>query len=95
MAFQFTNPASRNQPAAGNGQGFEKAKGFLNIHFPRKNGAQAQIGKIPLRLSSELEKQLLEFIAANQEENLPKVVNRMTFSFHLVQEGEEAALDLS
>lgn len=90
MAFQFTNP----QAATGNSQGFEKAKGFLNIHFPRKNGTSAQIGKIPLRLSAELEKQLLEFITANQEENLPKVVNKLTFSFHLVQEGESAALDL-
>lgn len=95
MAFQFSSPASRNNQSSSNNQAFEKAKGFLNIHFPRKNGSNAQIGKIPLRLSSELEKQLLEFIAANQEENLPKVVNRMTFSFHLVQEGEEAALDLS
>lgn len=95
MAFQFTNPASRNQTAAGNGQGFEKAKAFINIHFPRKSGTMAQIGKMPLRLSQDLERQLLEFIAQNEEENLPKVINRFTFTFHMVQEGEEAALDLS
>lgn len=94
MAFQFSNPASRNNAQSGNGQDYEKAKAFININFPRKNGSSAQIGKIPLRLSQELEKQLLEFIAANEDENFPKVVNKFTFSFHLIQSGEAAQLDL-
>lgn len=96
MAFQFNNPASRNNngQSSNNGQEFEKARAFININFPRKNGATAQIGKIPLRLSQELEKQLLEYIEADEEENFPKVVNKLTFSFHLVQSGEGAALDL-
>lgn len=96
MAFQFNNPAARNNNAqpSNNGQDFEKARAFININLPRKNGASAQIGKIPLRMSQELEKQLLEYIAANEEENFPKVVNKLTFSFHLVQSGEGAALDL-
>lgn len=91
MAFSFKNTPANTQ----SNQGYEKARGFINIYFPRKNGTSAQVGKIPLRLSAELEKQLLEFIAQNEEENFPKVVNRFTFTFHLVQEGESAALDLS
>ena len=96
MAFQFNNPAARNNNGhpSNNGQDFEKAKAFININFPRRNGASAQIGKIPLRMSQELEKQLLEFIEADEEENFPKVVNKLTFTFHLVQSGEGAALDL-
>ena len=96
MAFQFNNPATRNNNgnSSNNGQEFEKARAFINISFPRRNGASAQIGRIPLRLSQELEKQLLEFIEADEEENFPKVVNKLTFSFHLVQSGEGAALDL-
>lgn len=94
MAFQFNSPASRGTQSSNNGQEFEKARAFININFPRKNGATAQIGKIPLRLSQELEKQLLEYIEADEEENFPKVVNKLTFSFHLVQSGEGAALDL-
>lgn len=95
MAFHLTNnPASRGTQSSGNGQEYEKARAFININFPRKNGASAQIGKIPLRLSQELEKQLLEFIASNEEENFPKVVNKLTFSFHLVQSGEGSQLDL-
>lgn len=96
MAFQFNNPATRNNNGhpSNNGQDFEKAKGFINISLPRKNGASVQIGRIPLRMSQELEKQLLEFIEDNEEENFPKVVNKLTFSFHLVQSGEGATLDL-
>lgn len=96
MAFQFNNPATRNNNShpSSNGQEFEKARAFINIHLPRKNGASAQIGRIPLRLSQELEKQLLEYIEADEEENFPKLVNKLTFTFHLVQSGEGAALDL-
>ena len=93
MAFHYNTPRNNAQPS-NNGQDFEKARAFININFPRRNGASAQIGKIPLRLSQELEKQLLEFIEADEEENFPKVVNKLTFSFHLVQSGEGAALDL-
>lgn len=92
MSFQY-NGNSRGNQSNNNGQ-YEKAKGFINIHLPRKNGSNAQIGKIPLRLSQELERQLLDYIAENQEVNLPKVVNKLVFSFHLVQEGESSALDL-
>ena len=91
MAFNTRSFAGNN---ANQNNGFEKASGFINISFPRKNGSMAQIGKVPLRLSQELEKQLLDFIAENTEENLPKVVNKMTFSFHLVQSGADTALDL-
>ena len=59
MAFNRSN-AAVVVPA---NQTWEKASAFLNLYLPRKNGSRAKIGAVPLRLSKDTEKAVMDIIA--------------------------------
>lgn len=53
----------------------QKAQGYLNIYLRRKNGGKAKIVGQPLRLSSEVEKQILDWLFADEKGKATKDVD--------------------
>lgn len=84
MAFNQSNTSSPN--------GFEKAAGFINLSLPTEEG-QAKLGAIPLKLSSESEKWLIEYLTADPA-NIEKLKQNLIVSFHLVKTGAKVGFKL-
>ena len=60
MAFNRSSAAAVVVPA---NQTWEKASAFFNLYLPKKNGSRAKVGAVPLRLSKDTEKMIMDIIA--------------------------------
>ena len=99
MAFNRSNAAATSAVSApavavavpGN---WERAKGFLNIYLPSKDGKRRKVGAIALRESKLIENQILGFLEAD-EGNLEKLVVKLIFEYQSVAANESTKLDLA
>ena len=95
MAFNRFNAAAPAPSAAiavpGN---WERAKGFLNIYLPSKDGKRRKVGAIALRESKLIENQILGFLEAD-EGNLEKLVAKLIFEYQSASANEGTKLDLA
>lgn len=60
MAFAQSAPASATR--SNNNDDSWKAKGFINLYLPGKDGTRRKLGAIPLKDSRASEKQLLDWL---------------------------------
>lgn len=97
MAFQRDTSASAPTAPRGRATGgdFEKAIGFLNFYVPTQGGQRRKLGTIPLRESKAIEKQIADFLAAD-EANAEKLQTKLIIDFNpQLDEADPAnALDL-
>ena len=96
MAFNKSNTAPAPAPAASIAvpSNWEKAKGFLNIYLPSKDGKKRKVGSIALRESKLLENQILTFLEAD-EANLPKLSSKLVIEYQSAVVNEGSMLDLT
>ena len=96
MAFNRSNTAAAPAPSAAIAVPgtWERAKGFLNIYLPSKDGKRRKVGAIALRESKLLENQILTFLEAD-EANLPKLSSKLIFEYQSVEASESTKLDLA
>ena len=97
MAFNRSNAAATSAvsaPAIAVPGNWEKAKGFLNIYLPSKDGKRRKVGAIALRESKMLENQILGFLEAD-EANLAKLSDKLVFEYQSTSANEGNMLDLA
>lgn len=89
MAFQ------RSNTAAANAQTNEswKARGFLNFYLPTQSGKDRKLGAISLKLSSEDEVKLAEWLEAD-EANSAKLMARIKLVYRSSEKQEGSGFDL-
>ena len=76
-----------------NARNFEKAKGFLNLYLPSRDGRRVKLGAIPLKESDERQKALIEALMADS--NLVQaIISKLEIDFQPVVEGEGNLFDL-
>ena len=86
----FNSNADVVIPAAA-GQ-WEKASAFINIYAPKKDGSRAKVGAVPLRISKETEKRIMDIIA--QEGDAERVLSKLVLEYNLVTGVNGDDLDL-
>ncbi len=95
MAFnKNSSSAPAATPAVAVPGNWEKAKGFLNIYLPSKDGKRRKVGSIALRESKLLENQILSFLEAD-EANLPKLSSKLVIEYQSAAANEGSVLDLT
>ena len=97
MAFNRSNAAATSAvsaPAIAVPGNWERAKGFLNIYLPSKDGKRRKVGAIALRESKLIENQILGFLEAD-EGNLEKLVAKLIFEYQSASANEGTKLDLA
>ena len=97
MAFNRSNAAATSAvsaPAIAVSGGWERAKGFLNIYLPSKDGKRRKVGAIALRESKLIENQVIGFLEAD-EGNLEKLVAKLIFEYQSTEANEGTKLDLA
>lgn len=97
MAFNRSNAAATSAapaPAIAVPGNWERAKGFLNIYLPSKDGKRRKVGAIALRESKLIENQILGFLEAD-EGNLDKLVVKLIFEYQSTAANEGTKLDLA
>ena len=96
MAFNRSNAATSavSAPAIAVPGNWERAKGFLNIYLPSKDGKRRKVGAIALRESKLIENQILGFLEAD-EGNLDKLVVKLIFEYQSTAANEGTKLDLA
>lgn len=96
MAFNRSNAATSavSAPAIAVPGNWERAKGFLNIYLPSKDGKRRKVGAIALRESKLIENQILGFLEAD-EGNLEKLVVKLIFEYQSTATNESTKLDLA
>ena len=96
MAFNRSNAATSavSAPAIAVPGNWERAKGFLNIYLPSKDGKRRKVGAIALRESKLIENQILGFLEAD-EGNLEKLVVKLIFEYQSTATNEGTKLDLA
>ena len=94
MAFNRSNAAAVSAPAIAVPGNWERAKGFLNIYLPSKDGKRRKVGAIALRESKLVENQILGFLEAD-EGNLEKLVGKLIFEYQSTAANEGTKLDLA
>ena len=96
MAFTRSNAATSavSAPAIAVPGNWERAKGFLNIYLPSKDGKRRKVGAIALRESKLIENQILTFLEAD-EGNLEKLVGKLIFEYQSAAANEGTKLDLA
>ena len=92
MAFNLSNTAPAASIAVPSN--WEKAKGFLNIYLPSKEGKKRKVGSIALRTSKALENQILEFLEAD-EANLAKFQGKVIIEYQSAAVNEGSMFDLA
>ena len=93
MAFNRSTSAPAPAAVAVPGQ-WEKAKGFLNIYLPSKDGKKRKVGSVALRESKALENQILAFLEAD-EGNLLKLSRKLVIEYQSATVNEGSMLDLT
>ena len=93
MAFNKTPSAPAPAAVAVPGN-WEKAKGFLNIYLPPKDGKTRRAGSVALRESKALENQILTFLEAD-EGNLTKLSSKLVIEYQSAAVNEGSMLDLA
>ena len=94
MAFNKSSSAPASAPAIAVPGNWERAKGFLNIYLPSKDGKRRKVGAIALRESKLVENQILGFLEAD-EGNLEKLVGKLIFEYQSTAANEGTKLDLA
>ena len=94
MAFNKSNTAPAPAASIAVPSNWEKAKGFLNIYLPSKDGKKRKVGSIALRESKLLENQILSFLEAD-EANLPKLSSKLVIEYQSAAVNEGSMLDLT
>lgn len=98
MAFNPANNTRNTNNANANTNEAWKADAFLNFFLPRKNGGKMLIGGkgIALRELAKNDKMLMDFIDANPEENMQKILKSIQIEYVPVtnEVSEEMTLDL-
>ena len=94
MAFNKSNTAPAPAASIAVPSNWEKAKGFLNIYLPSKDGKRRKVGSIALRESKLLENQILSFLEAD-EANLPKLSSKLVIEYQSAAANEGSKLDLA
>ena len=96
MAFNRSNAAAPapSAPAIAVPGNWERAKGFLNIYLPSKDGKRRKVGAIALRESKLVENQILGFLEAD-EGNLEKLAVKLIFEYQSTAANESTMLDLA
>lgn len=91
MAFQTND----NAASSSNVSTFEKAKGFINIYLPSKDGGQRKLGAIPLRASKVFEKQLLDLIEKEGEVDvMSRLLDKIILNYQSAEVDPAAGFDL-
>ena len=90
----FNRSATSAAPAIAVPGNWERAKGFLNIYLPSKDGKRRKVGAIALRESKLIENQILGFLEAD-EGNLEKLVAKLIFEYQSTAANESTKLDLA
>ena len=87
MAFNVLNNS-------GSTSSYEKAGGFINLYLPdAATGKVKKLGAIPLKVSSEAEKGLLDWLNADPS-RVQKLLARLTVDYHEVKTGAAAGFKL-
>ena len=94
MAFNRNAAAPAPSAAIAVPGNWERAKGFLNIYLPSKDGKRRKVGAIALRESKLIENQILSFLEAD-EANLPKLASKLIFEYQSAAVNEGTKLDLA
>lgn len=81
------------QPGPRQDDGSWKSDAFLNVYIPTKDGSRAKVGAIGLKLSKPIEKQLIEYITTNPDENLQKLVSKLEFDFNTTEASNSREVD--
>lgn len=90
MAFQRSNTTAANTQATNDSW---KARGFLNFYLPTQSGKDRKIGAISLKLSSEDEVKLAEWLEAD-EANAAKLMARIKLVYRSSEKQEGSGFDL-
>lgn len=94
MAFKRSTSAPAPAATVAVPGNWEKAKGFLNIYLPSKDGKKRKVGSIALRESKLLENQILTFLEAD-EANLPKLSSKLVIEYQSAAVNEGSMFDLT
>lgn len=95
-----TAAAAPVQAAAARPAGtFEKAVSFLNLSLPKKSGGAVKLGAIPLKLSSESESLLHEYLAASEnpedlQRRLDNIKSKLVLTWNQTSAGTGEKLEL-
>ena len=94
MAFNRNAAATPAVSAIAVPGSWERARGFLNIYLPSKDGKRRKVGALALRESKLIENQILKFLEAD-EGNLEKLVAKLIFEYQSTAANEGTKLDLA
>ena len=70
-----------------------KAQGFINLYLPGSEGKDRKIGAIPLQISKDAHKQLLEWLEKDPE-NINKLAGKLRLTYQSAVGNSQAALAL-
>lgn len=89
MAFKILNETQGQN----NNDARWKARGFINLYLPRKDGSMKKLGAIALREADPEAVKLVEWLMVDPEKRLATLFSRVEVSFNLA-ERNNSGLDL-
>lgn len=99
MAIQSGKKASNTNTNAA-GKEFEKAKAFLNISLPSRDGKSTRLHALPLVESNPIHAQLIQYLSEAQSdealmaERIGNLKQRLVLDVGFTRDAESSALDL-